>query len=268
MVLHGWENSACTCRKAGCPSPAKHPRSAHGLKDASTDRAVVEGWWERWPASNVGLLTGEAFDVLDIDGEAGDRALGVVAQAAGDRQMRTDGPMTATGKGWHLFFRPTGEGNRAGLVPQVDWRGNGGYIVAPPSVHASGRRYQWLPGLGPDTDLEVAPPWLFSLVRPLARMLAPTVSIAGRGVSAYGRRALEAEVGRVALAPVGTRNDTLNRAAFSLGQLVASGALKPADVADALLSVALRAGLSDGEATASIVSGLRRGVERPRSRTA
>jgi len=268
ICLHGWDNGRCTCGRADCPSPAKHPRTEHGLKDATADLATIERWFKRWPASNVGLLTGESFDVCDIDGEAGDRALGDVARAAGDPEMVTDGPMAETGKGSHLLFQATGEGNRAGIVPQVDWRGRGGYIVAPPSLHASGRRYRWLDGLGPDTPLQPAPAWLLDLVRPPVREVIPMgITPSGRGNS-YGRRALEAEVGRVALAPVGTRNDALNRAAFSLGQLVAGGELEPAQVAGDLLAVAVRIGLTEHEAERTITSGMRRGLDLPRRRSA
>lgn len=267
IVLHGWDQGSCTCRKADCPSPAKHPRSKHGLKDATTDRATIERDFERWPASNVGLLTGEAFDVLDVDGAAGDLALGEVARAAGDPEMRTDGPAAETGRGTHLLFKATGEGNRARLVEQVDWRGRGGYIVAPPSVHATGRRYRWLPGLGPETPLEDAPEWLLDLVRRPAPVVTAATPIHGRPGS-YGRRALESELGRLALAHVGGRNDTLNRSAFAMGQLIGEGHLDPGEVAGALLSVALRIGLTEHEAERTIGSGLRRGLEHPRSRTA
>lgn len=164
VPLHGWDGKRCTCLDAECPSPAKHPRTRHGLKDASTDPATIGGWWKRWPASNVGLLTGVKFDVLDVDGEEGDLALGEVARGAGDPEMVTTGPMASTGKGWHLLFLPTGEGNRARLVDHVDWRGTAGYIVAPPSLHATGRRYRWLPGCGPGAPLEAAPGWLLDLV--------------------------------------------------------------------------------------------------------
>ena len=267
--LHGWDGTCCTCLDAECPSPAKHPRTRHGLKDASTDRATIEGWWKRWPFSNVGLLTGVKFDVCDIDGEEGDRALGDVARAAGDPEMVTGGPMASTGRGWHLLFAPTGEGNRARLVDHVDWRGQGGYIVAPPSVHASGRLYRWEDGCGPRTPLQEAPQWLLDLVvRPtIAVGVVRPISAQGKG-GAYGRHALEGELGRLALAPVGARNDALNRAAWSLGQLVGGGELEPSEVAGALLAVALRIGLGEHEAEQTISSGLRRGLQHPRSRPA
>lgn len=261
------------------PHPAGSPERAicraecgldgHGLHDATADPGRVARWWAERPDANIGLCTGSAFDVLDIDDEEGDRALGAAARAAGDLEMRTDGPMSETAHGSHLFFAPTGAGNRAGLVPKVDWRGQGGYVVAAPSVHPSGHVYRWLPGLGPDTPLEAPPAWLLDLVLPPAPIPggAPP-ALRARGGGAYGQRALEAELGRLALAPVGTRNHALNAAAFSLGQLIGGGELEAGAVVSGLLAVAVRIGLTDHEAEATLSSGLRRGIEHPRSRPA
>jgi len=261
------------------PHPAGSPERAtcrgecgldgHGLRDGTTDPDRIVRWWTRWPAANIGLRTGVGFDVLDVDGEEGDRALGAIARQAGDLEMRTDGPMAETAHGSHLFFAATGAGNRAGLVPKVDWRGAGGYVAAAPSIHPSGHRYAWLPGLGPDTPLEPPPSWLLQLVLPPAPVPGMPPALLHRGGRhAYGRRALEAEVGRLALAQVGTRNHALNSAAFSLGQLVAGGELDPSEVAGALLTTAVRIGLTGPEAEATISSGMRRGLELPRSRPA
>lgn len=262
VPLHHWTGTACSCGNTDCPSPAKHPRTRHGLKDATTDPATIRTWWDRWPDANVGIITGIAFDVLDVDGTDGDNNLG--------GHEPTDGPMTSTGKGWHLLFQPTGEGNRTRIVEQVDWRGAGGYIVAPPSVHCTGRRYEWLPGLGPHTPLSPVPDWLHDLVvrpKPATHTghMAPSLQRPGNG---YAQRALQAEVGSVAMAVPGTRNDALNRSAFSLGQLVAGGELAADDVVSALLDVAVRIGLTESEAEPTITSGLRRGMETPRRRPA
>ncbi len=242
-------------------------RQGHGLHDASLDEATIRAWWEKCPAANIGLRTGVAFDAVDIDGPAGLEALNAFRA---DRVM-TWGPESVTGGGgWHLLHLPSGGGNRAHLVDHVDYRGQGGYIVAPPSVHESGHRYSWAPGAGPDVALEPLPDWLRELVLPnesssTTRSVAtPLRGHGGQGVSAYAQRALEAEVGRVALATVGTRNDQLNRSAFALGQLVAGGALPLALVVDQLVEAAARAGLSGREVEATIASGLRNGARQPR----
>jgi hypothetical protein len=97
----------------------------------------VGGWWRRWPAANLALVTGRRFDVLDLDGDQGVEALRAVLSIAPGEHP---GPVARTGGGgWHLLYAPTGLGNRVGMLPGVDWRGRGGLIVAPPSRHASGR---------------------------------------------------------------------------------------------------------------------------------
>lgn len=241
-------------------------RDGHGLHDASIDLDRIAAWWRQYRDANVGLRTGVVFDVLDIDGPDGIEALN--AHRA-DRPT-TWGPETLTGRGGHhLLFLPTGHGNRAGIVPHVDWRGAGGYIVAPPSVHPdTGQTYAWTVA-GPDTPLEPVPDWLLELVAPAVPSTvttSPSTPFAGvvSDASTYGQRALETEVGRVLLAPVGQRNHQLNRAAFALGQLVAGGVLDERDVVTALVEAASRAGLEGIETERTIASGLRDGKRQPR----
>ncbi len=246
----------------------------HGLKDATVDHATIDRWWSAEPRANIGLPTGLSFDVLDVDGPEGMAALVVEMPATAEP---INGPTVATGKGTHVYVVPTGLGNRAGLLPHVDWRGMGGYVVAPPSVHAAGRQYVWYCGIDdPDFGLEAplapVPAWLLARLVPAraSSSAAPmTTARAGRHSSgvktaAYGRRALESEVGKVMLAPEGQRNETLNRAAFALGQLIAGGVLDVDDAADALLLAAQRIGLPPTEAERTIASGLESGAAQPR----
>jgi hypothetical protein len=238
-------------------------REGHGLYDASTDAGRIREWWRRWPLANIGLRTGVAFDVVDIDGPEGLEALNAYRA---DRPI-TWGPEAITGGGgWHLLHLPSGAGNRAGLLPHVDYRGAGGYIVAPPSIHPSGKRYQWAEMAGHDEPLEPLPAWLVELVLPTPPPPAAGSSVVrvGQLPSAYGRRALEVELGRVAMAGKGTRNDQLNRSAFALGQLVGSGVLDAELVVTSLIEAAGRAGLVGHEVEATIASGLRNGLRQPR----
>lgn len=232
---------------------------AHGLHNASVDSEVVERWWRRLPAANIGLRTGLVFDVLDVDGP-----IGMAALDGTPHSVTIDGPTCKTGGGGdHVYVLPTGLGNRAGLLPKVDWRGDGGYVIAPPSVHASGQIYRWLQGWGPDEQpLRPAPAWLLELLQSKATTTRPRAHIPAGG---YGRRALESEVARVALAGVGTRNATLNEAAFSLGRLVAGGELDGGEVFDALLTAGNRSGLTETECVNTIRSGLSAGARQPRS---
>jgi hypothetical protein len=240
----------------------------HGLKDASTDPATIRRWWARLPKANVGLLTGLAFDVLDIDGDEGMAALVTEMPA---EAPTIDGPTADTGKGTHCYVLATGLGNRAGVLPHLDWRGAGGYVVAPPSVHPSGAVYRWHcgaedPDFGPSAPLHPVPHWLLDLLTRRPEPVPSPVATVGpsRDTNAYGRRALEGEVGKVLLAPVGSRNDQLNRSAFALGQLIAGGVLGVDEVISALLVAAERCGLPTTEARNSIASGLRAGSAQPR----
>jgi len=280
-------------------------------------------WWARWPEANVGLRTGITMDVADIDSAEGWH--GLTHLLGGELPP---GPRVRTGSGgWHLWFHPMGFGNRVGLLPGLDWRGVGGYVVAPPSRHVRGD-YRWV--RRPGDGLPVGPAVLRDLIegpvvprdliagRAGARDLiagrggSPDLIagrggtrdlIAGRGGSPdliagsasqrdlgegsalardlgegpvvppfrrvivhpdrYGRAALVAESDRVASAPVGTRNDTLNRAAFALGRLVGAGLLDPGDVVRELDAAARRAGLGRAEVRRTIRSGLTAGRRSP-----
>jgi hypothetical protein len=253
----GWPVLACQPR-------GKRPLLEHGLHDATTDAGQIRSWWTRWPHANIGLRTGVAFDVLDVDGPAGEAAL--AAAMPGPDAPSVDGPTVVTGHGWHVYVTPTGLGNRAGVVGHVDWRGAGGYVIAPPSTHPSGAVYRWEldddPDFGPAAPIRPAPAWLRDLLEPPRAAVSPP-SPSSRGDS-YGRRALESEAGRLALAPVGQRNAELHRAAVRLGQLVHAGQVDAGDVIDALLSVGVRIGLAEREVEATIGSGMRFGMENGR----
>jgi hypothetical protein len=89
------------------------------LHDATTDAAAILLWWEAHPTANLGIRTGVSFDVIDLDGEA---AVDAMERArAGSERLR--GPMVRTGKGFHYLVKSTGIGNRAGILPRVDFRG-------------------------------------------------------------------------------------------------------------------------------------------------
>jgi hypothetical protein len=89
MPLHSIQGESCTCGKPDCHSPGKHPRTAHGLKDASTDQQQVAAWWREWPDANVGIVTGteSGIVVIDIDGQRGIASLDAL-EAARHRSAR------------------------------------------------------------------------------------------------------------------------------------------------------------------------------------
>jgi hypothetical protein len=242
-------SQCCSCRDPGCGQVGKHPLGSlvpHGVKDATCNRARILAWWTRHPQANIGLATGHRFDVLDVDGPQGEQAIRELAAAHG---FQSSGPLVRSGGGgWHYYLAPTGLGN---VHPQglahVDWRGRGGYVVAPPSRHASGFSYQWLPG----RTLEVSPGQVPAVLLARLERRAPQRSphpaerpaIGTDPGDRYARAALAEELTRVATAPVGHRNRQLRESTRNLYNLVATGALDQREVDQGLLDAAERCGL-------------------------
>jgi hypothetical protein len=255
----------CSCARAGCASAGKHPRTRRGLADATASPARITAWWKRWPDANVAVRTG-GLVVVDADGPDGAHALAAL-EAEHGRLPQTR--VARTSRGRHLYFH-AGEHaitNSAGLLGEgLDVRGRGGYVVAPPSRHASGHTYTWA------TTVPVAPlpAWLARRLAAGAaapvRLALPAAVTAGSDERAqrYLRAALEGEFADVTHASVGTRNATLNRAAFRLGQLAGAGLAQPDQLADALLTAASLVGLGEREERATIASGLTAGQRHPR----
>jgi hypothetical protein len=152
----------------------KHPRwrksdLEHGLQSATTDADRIRAWWALWPDANIGIPTGgRTFWVLDVDPDKG----GTESLAA---LIARHGPLSETvehltgGGGRHvLFSAPSGlviHNSASALGPGLDVRGDGGYIVAAPSRHRSGRGYEWEAAHHPDeVAVAPAPEWLLRLV--------------------------------------------------------------------------------------------------------
>jgi hypothetical protein len=124
-------------------SCSKQPATRNGFKDATTDEARIRAWWEKHTDSNIGLPTGLAFDVIDIDVPDGPNSF--AALIADDEVPDVHGQVATSSGGLHLYIPPTGDGNRAGIEPGIDYRGAGGYVVAPPSTLGErGRSWSWI----------------------------------------------------------------------------------------------------------------------------
>jgi hypothetical protein len=236
----------------------KTPLTAHGLEDATTDPMTIETWWGRWPEANIGIRTGDLV-VVDED------RLGALEEFAAE--VHETIPATGvvkTGSGRHFYFnQPEGERirNTAGrLAPGIDTRGDGGYVVAPPSVHPDGSIYEWLAQVANVT----MPDWLAQRLTRRQPERTPLPDIQLGSTTPYGQRALEQEITAVALAVEGTRNHTLNTAAFALGQLVAGGEVDHNDAYRSLEAAAQAAGLPQNESSKTIRSGFTAGMDEPR----
>jgi putative DNA primase/helicase len=148
-------DGSCTCGRPDCDRPGKHPRTEHGLEDATTDESVVTEWWRRWPTANIAIATGEAgLVVIDVDVKGGAPGRGnwdkLVAELG--PQLEDTALVCTQSGGLHALFR-AGEYEIASsvgaLAPGIDIRARGGYIIAPPSVGVDGP-YTWVEGHGLD----------------------------------------------------------------------------------------------------------------------
>jgi putative DNA primase/helicase len=161
----------CTCEDPRCTKPGKHPRIRWKDGGRTTPDAVRQDWND-WPTANVGILTGSRSGIFVFDVDVAPERNGVDALA---RLEQCYGPLPETlmarsgGGGTHYYFRHPGEHVKIKTDADVlgdeyiglDARGDGGLIVAPCSLHASGARYEWLNAGTPPAD---APDWLVALL--------------------------------------------------------------------------------------------------------
>jgi hypothetical protein len=217
----------------------------------------VSEWWGAHPAANIGLATGRGLDVLDVDGPEGERSL---TDLVARRWPLPSTVEVKTARGRHVYFLAGGWPCSASrLGPKLDTRGRGGYVVLPPSIHPDGTAYAWSGA----SSFAAAPAWLTQLlVRPV--LAAPVPRRFVRHSSRYTEAALEDATAAVRTAVEGTRNDTLNREAFGIGQLVAAGAIGPGDAEAEMVAAAVSAGLSEAEARRTVLSAFRGGAASPR----
>ena len=274
-----------------CAPGSKRPALRENWQDlATTDHGRIRAWWARRPY-NIGIACGQSgLVVIDLDvardatderdgrdrrnrrqggdGPAsGADALQRLCRAHGQRYPAATYTVDTPSGGSHLYFTgpATPVRNSAGrLGPLIDVRADGGYVIGDGSV-IDGRRYaargDFLPLALP------LPAWLATLLGEepaLPEITRPLPLLDRTQARAYALAAFREQTRRVAEARVGTRNDTLNRAAFSLGRLVAAGLIPPLPVMTGLADAAARAGLPDDEARRTIRSGLAAGVRKPR----
>lgn len=267
LPLYEPEGSGCSCGDESCTRIGKHPRTRRGVHDATNDPNQINRWWPPTSLFNIGIATGSKSGVfvVDVDGDEGRATL---ADLMRGHKPIDDISKVTTGRGEHIYFRCDGlRVSNSQLGPGIDLRGEGGYVVGPGSLHASGAAYRlghW-GQIRPKFRPAKAPECLLQAIH-----LQTTPSMAGYREHAveerpyYGEAALEGEVAKVCGARPGTRNNTLNTAAYKLGQLISSGGLNIMAVSDRLAAAAQQIGLGPKEAAATIRSGLTAGQRQPR----
>jgi putative DNA primase/helicase len=271
LPLHSIKNGACTCSAGSkCQHAGKHPRTARGVKNATTDVNQIKVWWQKWPDANIGIATGRVSQIIvvDIDGDEGKGNFDRLIEANG-RVPKT--VIVKTPRGRHIYFKAPGYrvlNSASRIAPGIDVRGDGGYVVAPGSTTADA--YAFKPGRGPDEiEVAVAPEWLLKKMGKSPPASGPQIpaeiAVAYRKrAEAYANAALTRELDRLKKAPLHQRNNTLNACAFNLGQFLPHGLFNETRIAAELTAAASGIGLGESEIAPTIKSGFRGGRQSPR----
>lgn len=182
-----------------CRPHDKRPATVNGLKDATTDPDIIRAWWRQQPLNNIAVATGEASGIFVVDVD------GLDAEAALRRLEEEHGALPATvevitARGRHIYFKWPQEPvrNSAGKIAEhVDVRGANGYVLVPPSVHPSGRRYRW--SVDSANSIANAPDWLLAKQKGAAAAVTTTLSAEWRElVEGVGEGARDCSLTRLA----------------------------------------------------------------------
>jgi len=252
------------------PLPYREKKPAVKWKEFQATRATkleLTLWFDQ-RQRNIGLVCGaiSGLIVLDVDiGHGGQESL--------KKYDVPTTPIVQTGSGgFHLYFKHPGHhvGNFAGKLPGFDLRGDGGFVVLPPSVHPNGRQYTWL--TAPATALAPAPAWLQEMIKieePMVYVPRPLPVNPFRGKPSgsksynYAQGILMSLIKDLLDTHEGVRNSMLNRASFLMGKLVGAGEIARSQVENKLIVTGLEMGLSAKEVLATVRSGLDSGEDDP-----
>ncbi|MGI5182300.1 bifunctional DNA primase/polymerase [Dactylosporangium sp. CA-152071] len=240
---NGHDPAACDCL------------TCHGFYAATTDADRVTAMVAANPGGMLAIRTGAASGtvVIDIDPAHGGRV---------DPALMPETACVATGSGgWHLYYLHPGTAvlcSQGRVADGVDVRGDGGYVVAPPSIHPrTGRPYRWT---GRRSLIEMPPALIEACRQNEAPATAAPTSLApmrsGGGISSP-EALLRSHLDAVAKALKGRRRTTLYGAARGVARMVAAGALAEADALAALTDAGYAAGQTERETRAAIAGGFR-----------
>jgi archaellum biogenesis ATPase FlaH len=249
----------------------KTPADSGWPEQATSDPQVIENWFETRSNINYGITCGQSgLLVVDLDIKKGDDGVANWRELSANLNLKTFEVETPSG-GVHQYFWGSGLRNSAGTIARgVDLRASGGYVVGPGSTTPEGTYFSGLPWHFPDIrEIQTASEPLLNLLRSrrgVGSLEASGVLTApGVPVSTHVSKAQAESLGRklvdVLNAQPGSRNETLNRAAFGIGALIREGAITNLSAQNLLLNVSKEVGLLASEALATIESGLKAGIE-------
>jgi len=249
---------------------------------ATSDSDTIRRYWQHFPDALLGITTGQdsGLFVIDADSPEGHAkdGIGVLRgwiEEYGDWPDTIEADTPSGGR--HVYFRCPADleirNSQSKLAPGIDVRGEGGMVLAPPTIKpGTDKAYRWR---NPPSEFDLAecPKWLLDKIRATqaAKLSAPDMpgadgQIAACDANAWADKALQGELAKLLAATEGKRNAALNTAAFRLGQMAAGGGLDEGTVRDRLTGAAAAIGLEPEEIAATIKSGFEAGKQTPRAR--
>jgi putative DNA primase/helicase len=242
------------------------------LQTERAERSEVVAYFDDFPRANVGIITGELAGIFVVETDSEE------AHEWMQGKEMPHGPVAQSSKPYKLHYYLKHPGFRVAnsvsqIYPNVDVRGDGGYVCAPPSRHHSGATYQWI--TSPDeADVPGAPEWLLKAIiekskperdatAPPVVPIAPNTPNASR-LQKYATAALNGEVARVKDAPDGAKHEHLRNSAISLGTFVPHGLLTVAEIEGHLFGAIADRAKDKKNALSTIQDGIRYGANFPR----
>lgn len=163
VPLHNIVEGKCSCgRNPQCKSPGKHPRTLHGIKDATTDLDKINNWWDMWPEANIGVATGEISGFIAVDIDPRNGGTETIEKLEGENSpLNIDVHALTGGGGLHILYKYPPNGLRGSKIKSgIDIKSDGGYILVAPSNHISGKDYAWEISSDPfENELPPSPEW-------------------------------------------------------------------------------------------------------------
>lgn len=251
-VIREGKQTVCSCNKDCGANLGKHPRSMHGSKDATSDVAKITSWWKTFPFANIGIATGDGTFAVDLDTKHnGPEHWQALVDANGGSYPDTAECITGSG-GRHIYFRsPEGmkiQSSASKIAPGVDIRGDGGYVIAPPSLHMSGNHYTWELSSDPLDGHEIvaAPDWLIALLVPKSDARAATIANDRGKISEGGRNEALFSMGR-SMRSRGASAETIKAALFTANETQCDPPISDPKEIDTIVAQVCKvpAGLSD-----------------------
>lgn len=147
--VYGVVQGQCTCGQNECSRAGKHPMTINGFKDATTEPNIIQIWWDTYPNANIGIATGSmsGLSVIDVDHGQGKDGFKNLETLEKEHGIIPRNICVRTGSGGlHIYLAAPDEPigiSASRLAKHIDVRGDGGYVVAPPSNHISGNSYTW-----------------------------------------------------------------------------------------------------------------------------